>query len=225
MASANADSGLLLLYGGTFDPVHEGHLSIARAARDALASTVHFMPAADPPHRTSPGADARHRARMLDIAVAAEPGLAVDRRELTREGRSYTADTLHALRAQVGHQRPVALLVGADSFLGLPQWKHWQALFDLAHFVVAGRPGSPLDTGASAELQAAVEGRVAASPDELHASPAGRVLPLSQPLTAASASEVRACISTGRTWMHLVAPPVAGYIIRHRLYASPGAAS
>lgn len=216
---------LLLLYGGTFDPVHRGHLAIALAARDALQGTVHIMPAADPPHREPPGASAAHRARMLDLVVAGERGLAVDRRELQRDGRSYTVDTVRALRAQIGDQHPVALLLGADSFLGLPEWKEWRALFGLVHFVVAGRPGSPLGDALPVELADEVRDRMAASPADLRAAPAGRVLPLSQPLVPASASEVRARIAAGQPWADLVAPPVAGYIIRHRLYANRGAAS
>ena len=130
---------LRVLYGGTFDPVHEGHLAIARSAPDALEATVHLMPAADPPHRAPPGASARDRVAMLRLALRGEPGLALDLRELGREGRSWTVDTLRALRADVGGAAPVALLVGADSFAGLPQWKEWEALFGLAHFVVASR--------------------------------------------------------------------------------------
>jgi nicotinate-nucleotide adenylyltransferase len=216
---------LLLLYGGTFDPVHEGHLAIARSARDALDTTVHLMPAADPPHRTPPGADAHHRARMLDLAVAGERRLVVDRRELEREGRSYTVDTLRALRGTIGEHRPVALLLGADSFIGLPTWKDWRALFDLAHIVIAERPGNRLDGELPHELADGIAGRIATDPAELRTVPAGRVLRLRQPLVDASASLVRALVANGGDWQALVPPPVAGYIVRHRLFAKPGAAS
>src|SRR3546814_16776305 len=84
------------------------------------------MPAADPPHRAPPGATADQRAEMLDLAVAGEPGLAVDRRELRRDGRSYSIDTLLELRTELGGDAPVALLVGADSFVGLPDWHRWR---------------------------------------------------------------------------------------------------
>src|SRR5690606_38240601 len=114
-------------------------------ARDRLGATVRLMPAGDPPHRPAPGATAEHRARMLELAIAGEPGLQVDRRELERATPSWTADTLRGIRAELGPEHPVALLVGADSLLGLPGWKDWRAVPELAHLVVASRPGLPLD--------------------------------------------------------------------------------
>lgn len=210
---------LRVLYGGTFDPVHLGHVAVACAARDALDATVALMPAADPPHRAPPGAGASDRAAMLALAIEGEPGLEVDLRELQRDGRSWTVDTLRALRAGIGEEAPVALLVGADSFSALPTWKSWEALFGLAHFVVAGRAGLPEDA-LPASLAAAIRGRIAASPDELRSTPAGRVLHLRQPLFPHSASEVRARIAAGLPWEDLVPPPVAAYIRRRGLYGA-----
>jgi nicotinate-nucleotide adenylyltransferase len=209
---------LWLVYGGTFDPVHNGHLAIARSARDVLGVDVRMMPAADPPHRAPPGATAVHRARMLDLAVAGESGLKVDRRELERDGRSYTAHTLRALRRELGQDRPAALLVGTDSFLGLPEWKEWRSLFDLAHFVVAERSGSSIDRDLPAALAAELEGRWATAPRALDAAPAGRVLRLHQPLHEESASAIRDRIAAGGDWQARVPAAVAGYIQRHRLY-------
>jgi len=207
--------GLVVFYGGTFDPIHDGHLAVARAARDALAAQVRLMPAADPPHRAAPGADAAQRAHMLDLAVADEAGLVVDRRELQREGRSYTVETLREARREFGPDRPLALLVGADSFLDLPKWREWQALFGLAHFVVAERPGSPLDDG---RIESIAPGRETADPAELGQAPAGRVYRLKQPLHAESASQVRQLIADGRPWDEFVPAPVAAYIRACGLY-------
>ncbi|MGE8260938.1 MAG: nicotinate-nicotinamide nucleotide adenylyltransferase, partial [Stenotrophomonas sp.] len=119
--------GLRIYYGGTFDPVHLGHLAIARAARDQLQVAVRLLPAADPPHRAAPGADAAQRLAMLALAIGDEPGLLLDRRELDRAERqpgvpSYTVDTLRELRAELGPRQPIAWLVGADSLLALPSW-------------------------------------------------------------------------------------------------------
>jgi nicotinate-nucleotide adenylyltransferase len=178
------------------------------------------MPAADPPHRAPPGAPAADRAAMLELAIAAEPGLALDLRELRREGRSWTVDTLHGLRAEIGSDAPVALLVGADSFAALPTWKSWRELFGLAHFVVAGREGSPVDAGLAPELAEAVTGRVATSPGELRSVAAGRVLHPHQPLFPHSASEIRARIAGGLPWDALVPARVAAYIHAQRLYGA-----
>lgn len=215
--------GLLVLYGGTFDPVHDGHLAIARAAHAALEVPIHLMPAADPPHRPPPGADADDRVAMLELALRGQPGLQLDRREVRRSGRSWSVDTLLALRAEIGESAPVALLVGADSFAGLPGWKSWRELFGLAHFVVASRPGSPMETGLPQELAALLSGRIAAVPDELRETAAGRVLWLRQPLHPQSASDIRARIAARQPWRRLVPAAVADYIEAHGLYAAkPG---
>ncbi len=212
---------LNLFYGGTFDPVHNGHLAIARAARDELDCTVRLMPAADPPHRAPPGADAGQRARMLELAIGDEPGLVVDRRELARDGRSYSIDTLRELRAALGADAPIALLIGADSFIGLPSWHEWRALFDSTNFVVAPRPGSPLDGRLPPELAAMAEGRWADSPEILKNTPAGRLFLLDQPLQPESASEVRHRIAHGQAWLDLVPAAVAGFILGQGLYPRP----
>jgi nicotinate-nucleotide adenylyltransferase len=211
---------LAVFYGGTFDPVHCGHLEVARRARDRLQATIHLMPAADPPHRPAPGATALQRAQMLDLAVAGERGLKVDRRELLRSTPSWSIDTLHGIRAELGPDAPVALLIGADGLVDLPQWKAWQALFTLAHFVVAERPGIDLDGRLPEPLPSFLETRWADSVDDLRAVAAGRVLRLQQPLHPESATNVRQCIADGRPWRHLVPTAVAGYIDRHRLYAT-----
>ena len=209
---------LTVWYGGTFDPVHNGHLAVARAARDALAADIRLMPAADPPHRAPPGASAGHRAAMLDLAIAGEPGLHVDCRELSRGGRSYSIDTLRELRGELGVAAPVALLVGADSFVGLATWKAWRQLFELAHFVVAERPGSPLDDGLPPELAAAVADRWTCSPRVLQEAPAGRIWRLRQPLRMESATELRRRIAAGEPWREWLPFAVAEYIDRHALY-------
>lgn len=215
----------LVLYGGTFDPVHEGHLAIARRARDALATTVHFMPAADPPHRPAPGASAAQRVEMLRLALAGEPGLALDTRELGRSEPSWTVETLRGLRRELGPRAPVALLVGADSFLDLPQWREWRELFALAHFVVAGRAGSTLEGELPEPLAEMVAGRLVEDPARLREAPAGRVLPLRQPLHPGSATRLRERVAADGDWEALVPPAVAGYIRRHGLYVGRGVTS
>ena len=218
-------AALVVFHGGTFDPVHNGHLAIARTAHEAFGSAVRMMPAADPPHRAPPGATAAQRAQMLDLATAGEAGLCVDRRELEREGPSYTVLTLRELR-MADPDVPVALLLGADSFLGLAGWREWRALFDMAHFVIADRPGADWQPDAlPGPLADEVRGRWTNSPAALAAAPAGRVLRLGQPLQDVSATDLRARIAAGHAWKHLVPDAVAGYIERLGLYRDRDAAT
>ncbi|RXD59470.1 nicotinic acid mononucleotide adenylyltransferase [Xanthomonas perforans] len=220
----NPDSQLHLYYGGTFDPIHLGHLAIACAARDELGACVQLVPAADPPHRPAPGATAAQRAQMLQLALANSPGLQLDTRELQRAAQcdapSYTVDTLRELRAELGPAAPIAWLLGADAFVGLHHWHRWEALFGLAHFVVAARPGTPLALADAPQLAAMVQGRWVARADELVSAPAGRLYLLHQPLRGESASAVRSRIATGAQWQRLVPPPVAAMIQREGLYRS-----
>ncbi|MBB5865289.1 nicotinate-nucleotide adenylyltransferase [Xanthomonas arboricola] len=216
------DSRLHVYYGGTFDPIHLGHLAIACAARDELGALVHLVPAADPPHRPAPGATAAQRARMLELALADTAGLLLDTRELQRASHdsapSYTVETLRELRAELGPTTPIAWLLGADAFVGLSHWHEWEALFALAHFVIAARPGIALDLADAPQLAEAVQGRWAASAGELGTTPAGRLWRLHQPLRSESASAVRARIADRGAWQALVPPPVAAFIAHAHLY-------
>ncbi|RMH91164.1 nicotinate-nucleotide adenylyltransferase [Lysobacter pythonis] len=213
---------LRIQYGGSFDPVHEGHLAVARAARDALAAGVWLMPAGDPPHKGPTAVDAARRREMLALAVAGEPGLAVDERELRREGPSYTIDTLIELRAGLGTDAPLAILVGADSFLALPGWRRWYELAGFAHLVIAERPGSGFDPAAlPPELAAFAAGRWAAAAGELARTPTGLLYRLALPLRPESSSELRRRIAGhDPRWREWVPPAVADYIVRHRLYGA-----
>lgn len=226
MRHAGREGGLLVFYGGTFDPIHNGHLAIARCAAQELQVPVRLMPAADPPHRAPPGADAQTRTAMLERAVADDPALCVDRRELERARRlpgvpSWTVDTLRELRAEQGPQRPLALLMGADSLLGLPTWHEWESLLPLAHIVVADRPGSALEDGLPEPLASHLRQAWASGPEVLADLPAGRVWRLRQPLQGESATAVRALIAGGGNWRPLVPAAVAAYIQARGLYGCP----
>ena len=207
----------VLLYGGTFDPVHAGHLAVAHAARAATGADIAFLPAADPPHRAAPGASAEQRAHMLDLAIAGEAGFRVDRRELRREGPSYTVDTLRELRTEAGPAAPLAWLVGADAFRGLASWHQWTDLMDLAHFVVAVRPGHELDA-LPPDLAAACSGRWADTPAALARAPAGGLFRLVMPLHPASATELRRRLRAGEGDGGWLEPQVRDYIARQGLY-------
>ena len=223
MGARHAESGLVLCYGGTFDPVHRGHLAIARAARDAFGVPVALIPAADPPHRPPPGANAAQRAQMIALAIAGEPGLRLDLRELQRAQRldrpSYTYDTLQELRHDYGPERPIAWLLGADSFVGLPQWHRWKELGGLAHLVIAERPGNRLDAALPPALAAWAQGRWADAAAVLAQVPAGRLWKLQQPLRSESATQVRHDIAENGNWRAWVPEAVAEFIATQHLYA------
>ena len=213
-------------YGGTFDPVHNGHLAIALAARDALGTTIWMMPAADPPHRDAPGASADDRAAMLELAIQGQAGLRVDRRELQRDTPSYTIDTLREMRAKHGDTAPLAFLIGADSLHGLATWKEPEALLAGAHWVVAERPGSALDEHLPPEVARLVGARWTLNAAALRESPGGKVLRLRQPLYGESATQLRRRIAAGETWHHLLPLAVSRYIVEHGLYGThPGPAA
>lgn len=214
---------LRVYYGGSFDPVHLGHLAVAQAARDAFMAEVALVPARDPPHKPPTAADAGQRVAMLTLALAGESGLAVDLRELHRPGPSWTVDTLTELRAELGETASIVWLVGADSLRQLHTWHRWRSLFELAHIVAVPRPGAAIDREHLDRDAPVVAAEVLprwATPAALAASPAGRfcVLPLAQPRTEASRT-LRREIAEGITgWRERVPAAVADYIQRQGLY-------
>jgi nicotinate-nucleotide adenylyltransferase len=185
----------LAILGGTFDPVHLGHLRAAWEAAEALDAEVRLMPAHVPPHRPAPVGSAAQRVALLRAALAAQDRLTLDTRELDRNGPSYTFDTLTALRAEVG-ARPLVLLIGSDAFAALPTWHRWRELFGLAHFGVLTRPGHV--AALPPELAAEVAGCEAASPDQLRARPNGCVLRIAITQLEISATRIRALLDEGR---------------------------
>lgn len=213
-----------IVYGGTFDPVHLGHLAIARAVSDIYHDTVWLMPAADPPHRPPPGASAGQRAQMLELAIAGEARLGVDRRELQRHGPSYTADTLAELRAELGAATPIIWVMGIDSLRQLDTWHHWQRIFEFAHVLAVERPGAPPDAAwlrrEAPVVAEELESRRALPPALVQAAAGGFAeLPM-RPLRLESATEVRRRIASGGDWQALLRPGVARFIEQTGLYRS-----
>jgi len=216
------DPAPLGLLGGTFDPVHYGHLHLADDVRTALAlPEVHLIPARDPPHRSAPLASAPDRLAMLELACAEFPGLAVDAREIRRSGKSYTVLTLEELRAEDA-RRPLIWIIGADALLGLPEWHRWRELFDLAHLVVAERPGVSLDPALPAALVPEWKARLISDPALLRQRPSGAIYRQRVTPYPISASAIRAAI--GREGHSVAAARgllpngVLAYIGRHGLY-------
>jgi nicotinate-nucleotide adenylyltransferase len=205
------------IFGGTFDPIHYGHLRTALELRELLdLGTVHLVPCANPPHRVAPMTDGALRLRMVRAAVRDEPGFVADARELERDGPSYTIDTLASFREEF-LDRSLCLLLGMDAFLGLPQWHRWHQLLDFAHVVVAHRPGWEAPTaGSLGELLAA---RRAPGIEALAETPAGLVHV--QPVTQLeiSSTDLRDSLRAGRDPKFLVPDSVREIILETECYA------
>lgn len=191
----------LAIFGGTFDPVHLGHLSVAWEAAELLDAEVRLLPASVPPHRAAPIASARQRAAMLRAALRGQSRLVLDTRELDRQGPSFSVDTLKQLREEEG-QRPLVLLIGADAFTHLPKWDRWRELFELAHIGVLSRPG--VSAQLPAELEQAVAGRQITEPGDLRGAPAGKVIPLAVTPLEISATRIRQLLAAGRDPRYLL---------------------
>lgn len=216
-------SGPVGLLGGTFDPIHLAHLRLAQEALDTCAlAQVRFIPNAQPPHRSTPGVSAQHRFRMVQLAIAGESRFLADDRELRRDAASYTVDTVADLRTDLGADRPLCLIVGADAFALFDTWKHWEALLDAVHVIVATRPGSTTEP-AGGDLRDHAARRRTTDPTDLSRSPAGRIYRL--PITALdiSASAIRRELAAGRSPRYLLPDSVLGYIDSNHLYRSPDA--
>jgi nicotinate-nucleotide adenylyltransferase len=208
--------GPIGIFGGTFDPIHYGHLRTALELLQRLSLTeIRFLPCADPPHRdTMPTAGAA-RLEMVKAAVAEQPSFVVDDREFSRKGPSYSVDTLHSLRSDYP-STPLCLLMGMDAFLGLPEWHHWEELTELAHIVVAHRPGwrAP-ERGALGELLLERGTDEVAS---LHESRCGRVFVTPVTQLEISATELRASLGAGLDPKFLMPDSVRTMIIESGCY-------
>jgi nicotinate-nucleotide adenylyltransferase len=194
-------SNPLAIFGGTFDPVHLGHLSVAWEAAELLDAEVRLLPASVPPHRGAPVASAAQRVAILRAALHGQSRLTLDTRELDRDGPSFTIDTLHELRAEQG-DRPLVLLLGADAFAGLASWHRWRELFEAAHIGVLSRPG--VSAGLPDALEREVAGRRIADAAGLRALPAGKVVELAVTPLEISATRIRELLAAGRDPRYLL---------------------
>jgi nicotinate-nucleotide adenylyltransferase len=214
------------ILGGTFDPIHYGHLRFAADVRVALdLAQVVVIPAGRPPHRAPPIATAADRLAMTELACVEFPGLAADGREVRRPGPSYTVDTLQSLHDE-DTRRPLALLLGIDALQGLEGWHRWERLFTLAHLVVVERPGTLFDTATlTPQLRVQWGRRLTTDPSRLSRQLAGAIVRVPVAPQAISASAIRAALSRGAAGRaeiaRLLPPAVLAYIDRNQLYSPP----
>jgi nicotinate-nucleotide adenylyltransferase len=198
------------IFGGTFDPIHFGHLRTAFELLQALRlHEMRFMPAGNPPHREVTVASAPVRLAMVQAATQGQPGFVVDDREIRREGLSYSVDTMRTLRADFP-DHSLCLIVGMDAFLGLPKWHQWRELLDLAHLVVAHRPGwrAPSMGPLGELLVDRGTGRIG----DLHEARAGCIYIHAVTQLEISSTEVRKLIAAGRDPRYLMPDAVRAII-------------
>lgn len=209
--------------GGTFDPIHYGHLRLAEELGERLRlEEVRFVPSGTPPHRSAPAVTADHRLAMVQLAVAGNARFKVDAREVRRAGPGYTFDTLKELRAEAGEARPLALLLGADAFLEFATWHRWREIFGLAHVAVAHRPGFPVEQWMARmpqPLAREYSARLMQQPLATHLSSSGGIVVV--PFTALdiSATAIRDMLQAGASPRYLLPAAVLDYIRSHELYS------
>ncbi len=207
------------VFGGTFDPIHYGHLRTAyELLRKLRLPEVRFLPCGTPPHREEPVADAQQRLAMVQMATAGQPGFIVDDRELHRAGPSYSVDTLVDLRAEYP-SRSLCLIVGMDAFLGLPKWYQWRQVLELSHIVVAHRPGwrAP-DLGPLGEL---LMDRGTGTGEDLHEARAGSIFIHAVTQLEISSTGLRTLIAEGGDPRFLMPDGVRDVIEKSGCYRRP----
>lgn len=209
---------MICILGGTFDPVHFGHLRPALDVQQALGiPCVHLLPCRVPAHRDSPQGSPEQRLELLRLAVADEPALDIDTRELGREGPSYMVDSLESLRAEKGEQS-LCLALGMDALLGLESWHRWREIAKLCHLVVMQRPGKRWPRqGALAEL---VSKAHTSEAGHLKERPAGCVFEVPVTQMAVSSTRIRALLAAGESPRYLLPDVVLNRIKQERWYAS-----
>ena len=209
------------VFGGSFDPVHKGHVAIARAATEELSLlSVRWVPTGIPGHRSAPLASPDDRVAMLRLALAGDDRQEIDCEELdlAQQGvPTYTVNTLTRLRMQVGNKLPIALIIGSDQFSALDTWHDWLRLFELAHIAVAERPGHVVDPSGLPPA-VAEQWRHRASPT-ITGEACGRIVRFAMPAVDASSTAIRRQIAGGLDTSHLLPGDVLAYIRSHGLYS------
>jgi len=206
------------LFGGTFDPIHYGHLRPVEALAQAIGlAKVTLLPNNVPPHRPQPEATPAQRVAMVKLAIAGRPLFDLDLREMQRKTPSYTIETLAAVRAERGAAQPLAFIIGQDSLLTLHKWHRWQDLLSLCHLLVCQRPGYPSQMETPA-LQNWLDRHLAQHPQALQHAPAGKIFLAQTPLLNISATEIRARRHQGLSDADLLPEAVSDYIDREGLY-------
>ena len=207
------------LLGGTFDPIHFGHLGMAQELAQALAlDTVKLIPAAVPPLKSQPSASAIDRCAMVKLAIANNPDFQLDDRELKRTGPSYTLDTLRSLRSELGEQDSLVLFIGSDAFKQFNRWHQWQEIIRLCHIALVARPDSEVSTGLDPELVTFLQDHYTENAMDLQSATAGLITMQAITPLAISSSAIREQLKTRQSARYLTPDCVLDYIAHHGLY-------
>ncbi|MCP5278575.1 MAG: nicotinate-nucleotide adenylyltransferase [Thiobacillus sp.] len=210
------------LLGGTFDPIHYGHLRLAEEMAELLGlAEVRILPAGLPPHRRQPRAAAHHRLEMARRAVTGNPRFVLDEREIQKASPSYSVETLKALRKELPGGTPLILFMGGDAFMGLTTWHRWEELLDLAHLAVAHRPGftsAVWEDALPEPLRRLLATRRCEQPGELSEKTAGLIHLHAITQLDISASQIRERALRGKSLRYLLPDSVIDYINEHHLY-------
>lgn len=202
------------IIGGTFDPIHFGHLRPALEVSEQLSlDEVRFIPSAKPPHRWQPEASAEHRLQMVKLAIEGTDKFVIDEREYHREGASYTVDTLKSIREEIGDEKPLCMIIGLDAFQSFTQWRDWQGILELAHLVVSSRPGYEKKLSDDWMTK-----RLTETAEDLSHKPAGMLFFAEVSQLDISATYIRQQISNGKSVCYLTPKTVNDYIIRNKIY-------
>jgi nicotinate-nucleotide adenylyltransferase len=205
------------ILGGTFDPIHLGHVHLAKEIYQVLnLQEIRIIPNNQPPHRQLPIASAADRLAMVKLAIADEAGLIADDCEIRRGGKSYMFDTLTSIRNEIGNT-PLYLIMATDAFAGFADWHRWQEIPGLTHLIIVNRPDQPVLT-VNPQLMALLQQRQITDENLLHAKPSGYILFLDIEELPISATEIREQLFTGKQTKQLLPNAVWNYIQQHHLY-------
>lgn len=210
------DAKPLILFGGTFDPIHNGHLKIADRVFKQFQAPIIFMPTAIPNYKSKPLASNQDRLNMLELAINDNPHYAIDRFEIDQDIYSPSYKTLSHFRDKLGSTTPIYYIIGADSLVTLDSWDSWQDLFNLTNFIVLNRPGYSYEM-MSRSLKNIFEARKSSNYEDLSIA-YGKIYLLDFELSDISSTHIRACAKNGQNIEQYTPPAVAKYVLKHKIY-------
>ncbi|MGG4607702.1 nicotinate-nucleotide adenylyltransferase [Providencia sp. Me31A] len=218
MASQKEVSGLQALFGGTFDPIHYGHLRPVEAlAKQVGLEKVILLPNHVPPHRPQPEASPLQRLEMVKLAIQDTPLFTIDTRELEKNSPSYTIETLVQLRQEMGATQPLAFIIGQDSLLSINTWHGWERILDNCHLLVCARPGYATQFS-DPIMHAWLSQHQTLDPVRLNQTANGYIFIGNTPLVNISATQIRKKLNTGDSCSELIPDAVLQYIHQQHLY-------